>query len=180
MDKTLVSGMGAGLQRAALAAMAVLPVRDAGEGTEKRSEFWTLPGFCGDARIMTSFGELPIKALRLRDPLRTAEGNFVRVEWLDQIHLDEGFLHGLPDAHPVRIMQGSLGRERPKTDILVSPHQMVATGDSQFRKEFRTARDLLGRPGIMRRPETVLTYYMFHCGEPVTLMIEGVAVRVGA
>jgi Hint domain len=180
MEKTLVSGVGAGLQRAAQAALAILPAREAGEAPEKRSEFWTLPGFCGEARIMTSFGELPIKALRLRDPLRTVEGTFVRVEWLDQVHLDEGFLHGMPDAHPVRIMQGALGRERPKQEMLVSPQQMIATGDTQFRREFRTARDLLGRPGIMRRPETVLTYYMFHCGAPATLMIEGVAVRVGA
>ncbi|MCX7888335.1 MAG: Hint domain-containing protein [Rhodobacteraceae bacterium] len=142
------------------------------------AEPWTFAGFSGDARVMTSFGELPIKALRLRDPLRTPDGSYVTVQWIDRLNLDEGFLHGRPDAHPVCIAAGALGQERPKNELVVSPHQVVATNDLQFRQEFRSARDLTGRPGIMRRPGTVVTYYLFHCGKPATVMVEGVWVRV--
>lgn len=154
--------------------------RPASERTIKPSTaLWTLPGFGDEARVVTSFGELPMKALRVRDPLRTAEGEFVPVQWVDRLHLDEGFLHGMPDAHPIRIAAGALGRDRPKSEMVVSPHQMIATSEVQFRNDFRSARELLtGRPGILRLAETGMTYTMFHCGRPVTVMVEGVWVRV--
>jgi len=158
---------------AAAPAVARRPARD-----RDAAEPWTFPGFSGDARVMTSFGELPIKALRLRDPLRTPDGSYAPVQWIDRLNLDEGFLHGRPDAQPVCIAAGALGQDRPKNEFLLSPHQQVATNDLRFRQEFRSARDLTGRPGIMRRPETVVSYYMFHCGRPVTVMVEGVWMRV--
>lgn len=141
-----------------------------------KSRIWTLPGLCGDVRVMTSFGELPVKALRLRDPVRTATGGILPVRWLDVVHLDDAFLSGYPDAQPVLIRAGALGRDRPKTDILVSPHQKVAVGDGAFRPEYRLARDLDQRPGVIRRPTDRVSYYLFHLGEPTSVTVEGISV----
>ncbi|MFN0114786.1 MAG: Hint domain-containing protein [Paracoccaceae bacterium] len=143
-----------------------------------RPRVWTLPGLCGEARVMTSFGELPVKALRLRDPVRTIGGNFLPVKWVDQVHLDDGFLSGFPDAQPIHIWAGSLGRERPKCELLVSPQQQVAVGDGAFRPDYRLARDLLGRPGVVRRPQATVSYYLFHVGEPTSVLVEGLWVPV--
>lgn len=152
--------------------------RDSATPERRGAEFWTLPGFCWDARVTTSFGDLPAQALRVRDPVRTASGGYLQVKWTDEIKLDEGFLAGFPDAHPVTITAGSLGAGLPRNDLTVSPHQRVAVGDGAFRTEFRMARDLTGRPGILRRPQLPLRYFLFHCGEPTQVMVEGVWVTV--
>jgi Hint domain len=148
------------------------------EPEKRETTFWTLPGFCWNARVTTSFGELPIQALRLRDPVRTSTGAFLPVEWIDKVQLDEGFLQGYPDAHPVLIQPGSVGRGRPASAMMVSPHQRIGMGETALAPDFRMARDLTGRPGVMRRAETNLTYYMFHCGRPVSVMMEGIWVSV--
>jgi Hint domain len=144
----------------------------------KTPEFWTIPGLCWNARVTTSFGDLPIQALRLRDQVRTSNGAFAQVAFVDKIQLEDDFLKGYPDAQPVMIQAGAMGRGRPKQEIRLSPHQRVGLSESGISPDFRMARDLMGRPGVMRRPENGLTYYLFHCGTPVTVMIEGVWVSV--
>jgi len=139
---------------------------------------WTLPGFCDGTRITTSFGDLPIQALRRRDPLRTREGITSMVEWVDCIQLDEEFIAANPDALPVRISAGAFGPGRPEKDLMVSPQQIVDAGNTAFNPDFRIARDLLNRPGVTRQPKLMLSYYVFHCGRPVTVRADGLSVQV--
>lgn len=139
---------------------------------------WTLPGFCGSARVTTSFGALPIQALRRRDPLRTVQGTLATVDWVDRIQLDEGFLRANPDALPVRIGAGAFGGGRPERDLIVSPHQLVNVCPGQFRQDFRRARDLVDRPGILRQPEMLISYHVFHCATPAAVIVEGLCVSV--
>jgi len=141
-------------------------------------EKWALPGLCWNARVTTTFGEMPVQGLRVRDMLRCADGTTAMVEWVDEVHLDESFLYYYPDAQPIRIPAGSFGPGRPATDMVVSPQQRINIGMGPLRPEFRLARDLTDRPGIMRQPETSMTYYLFHCGRPVTVMAEGCCIQV--
>ena len=141
-----------------------LPVKDT---------LWTLPGFCANTKVGTSFGELPVHALRLRDPLRTVAGTNATVGWVDKVHLDEEFLRTHPDAQPIMIRAGSLGQNLPKEDLIVSPHQKINMSKVQFRQEFCLARDLEHVPGVMRKPEMMLTYFLFHCTVPVTVSVNG-------
>ncbi len=146
----------------------------------KRSEpvQWTLPGVFEGMRVTTSFGDLPVQALRRRDPLRTQAGMIATVEWVDRIQLDEEFLAANPDALPVRIPAGAFGSGRPERDLLVSPHQYVNASPVQFSQEFRRARDLTGRPGITRQPVRMASYHLFHCGAPAAVMVEGLCLSV--
>ena len=139
---------------------------------------WTLPGFASTMRVSTSFGDLPLQALRVPDPLRTASGDFARVAWIDHIRLDESFLEANPDAQPVLIPAGSLGPDRPRVDLLVSPHQKLTLTHAGMAPEIRLARDFLDRPGVSRKPMLSVSYTLFHCGEPVVVMVEGLAARV--
>lgn len=154
------------------------PVRRHAGNLPVKEIAWTLPGFSGNARVTTSFGNLPIQALRLRDPLRTKSGTFASVDWVKKMHLDEEFLRTHPDAQPISIRAGALGQGIPAVDLVVSPHQKVNVSRLQFSQDFRYARDLTDTPGIMRKPELLVTYYQFHCTLPVTVCVEGTWVSV--
>lgn len=141
-------------------------------------ERWRLPGFGWNVRVTTSFGDMPVQGLRLRDPLRSPRGDLHPVAWIDQVHLDEEFLHFYPDAQPVVIRAGSLGSGRPKADVIVSANQKINVSPTPYGQDLRLARDLTSRPGIMRANSTGLTYYLFHCGQPATVLVEGLAIPV--
>ncbi len=144
----------------------------------KTARNWTLPGLCWNTRVTTSFGALPVQVLRKYDPLRLADGTVARIAWVDKIQLDEDFLQAYPDAQPVLIRAGALGQGAPAQDILVSPHQKLDVRGPGFESDLRTARDLLGRPGVMRQPQTLMTYYLFHCGQPAKVSVEGLALHI--
>ncbi|MCB2129847.1 MAG: Hint domain-containing protein [Rhodobacteraceae bacterium] len=139
---------------------------------------WSLPGFCGNCRVTTSFGDLPLQALRKRDPLRTTDGRLSQVALVNRISLDEGFLSGNPDARPVRITAGAFGPGKPAADLIVSPQQVVDCGQSSYHRDFRMSRDLLDRPGIFRHTAETVTYYLFHCGSEMVVSVEGIAAPI--
>jgi hypothetical protein len=174
LNNESISGLATGVHSDAAAAAPV----GRGRRHPPRSVAWTLPGFGADVRVTTSFGDLPLHALRRRDPLRTPGGTIAMVHWCDRLRLDQGFLTANPDAQPILIQAKALGHGLPKTDILVSPHQMISVTPPGYQPQFRLARDLTGRPGILRRPEETMSYYLFHCETPTMVMVEGVAVSV--
>lgn len=134
---------------------------------------WSLPGFGPMLRVVTSFGPVPAQALRQRDLVRTRSGEFRKVEWVDRMVLDEGFLKSVPSALPVLIRAGALGAGLPANDIVVSPEQMLCIAGPGVPPRHVVARELLNRPGVMRKPEQIFTYTRFHCGEPVEVQAEG-------
>ena len=139
---------------------------------------WTLPGFGPMTRISTSFGDVPAQALRERDMIRTHEGKLHAVQWVDRVRLDSEFFRHAPDAHAILIRAGSMGQGLPKADIIVSPEQLLGLGRHAFSMKFVQAKSLLGRPGVIRKPEDIMTYTMFHCGISTTVRVEGVWAKV--
>lgn len=138
---------------------------------------WNLSGFAGTARVGTVFGDLPIQALRLRDEIRTAAGTIARVQWIDKVHLDEDFLRKHPSACPVGIRPNTFGNGRPMQELLISPRQEVCM-DAHVASRFLPAVDLCTQSRAHRVYSTGLTYYRFHCGETVSVRVEGVWVRI--
>ena len=139
---------------------------------------WNIPGFGPMTRICTSFGEVPAQALRERDIVRTEQGNLKPIVWLDRMQIDEDFARDVPDAHAVLIRAGCLGNGLPRSDVVVSPEQYVGLGRHVHEVEFVKAKTLLGRPGVLRKPEEIMTYTLFHCGEPIVARVEGLWARV--
>lgn len=124
-------------------------------------------------RISASFGEVHALALRERDLVRTKSDGFLPILWLDRIKLDEEFLELHPDAQPVIVSAGSLGRDVPSKDICLSPGQSIASLPGHYSSTERTAFSLLELPGVFRKPETSITYTRFHLGKPVAVRSEG-------
>lgn len=155
---------------------AAVPARTATQPAARTDRHWSLPGLCWNTSVMTSFGALPVQVLRKHDPLRLTDGAVARIAWFDKLQLDDAFLTAYPDAQPVLIRAGALGAGQPAQDMMVSPEQKLTAHNANFSSELRLARDLIGRPGILRQPQTVLTYYMFHCDQPARISASGVSI----
>jgi hypothetical protein len=138
---------------------------------------WALPGFGPMLRIVTSFGPVPAQALRQRDLVRTRSGEFRKVEWVDRMVLDEGFLQSVPSALPILIRAGALGPSLPASDVVVSPEQQVGIATPGSAPRYVLARELLSRPGVLRKPEQIFTYTRFHCGDLAEVQAEGLWFR---
>lgn len=132
---------------------------------------WDFEGFGPKARILTSFGYVPMEALRRRDPIKTFDGRFLEVELVDEIRLDRRYLIDHPEAQPIRLPKNSVGGAGPNTDLYVSGAQKLRSTDRT--NESVIAEDMIGRAGIMRKSHGYFTYYRFHCGEPCTVQIDG-------
>ncbi len=139
---------------------------------------WSLPGFGPMTRISTSFGEVHAQALRERDLIRTQSGQLKEIKFIDRVKLDAAFLQRVKEAHAVLIRAGALGNGLPKADVVVSPSQRIAVGRHAHDQTFVRASELLGRPGVVRKPEEIMTYTMFHCGEPVVARVEGLFAQI--
>lgn len=139
----------------------------------RKTKSWALPGFSGKARITTSFGDLPIEALRLRDSVKTRSGKFLEVKWIDKLQLDAQFLDLHPEANPILIPEGALGPMTPSNDVLVSPAQAFRLPRQASDMKARPAQSLVWRSNVTRKPQHGFTYYLFHCGEPTSVSIEG-------
>ncbi|WP_380991252.1 Hint domain-containing protein [Sedimentitalea sp. HM32M-2] len=134
---------------------------------------WSLPGFDRRCRVSTSFGELPIQALRVRDRVKTLSGAYKEVVKIDEIRLDADFMARHTEAHPLHLRAGALGKGTPQRNILVSPAQIICTTGLVGAQKTGPASGFEGHPSIHRSQQTEMTYYRFHCAEPETVCIEG-------
>ena len=141
---------------------------------------WEMPGFHGTTRVSTTFGELPIMGLRVRDRVRTISGEYKPVKWIKEIRFDREFLERTPEAQPIRIGREALGENCPETDILLSPAQELSVSTVWSRRMLRSARDLLSRPNVGRARETNVSYYVFHCGGTDIVRVGGVWCQVSS
>jgi hypothetical protein len=160
-----------------MAAVSQIQPTDIFPEKETSSVDWNLPGFGGKVRVGTTFGDLPIEALRLRDTIRTINGGTVRVQWIDKVHLDDDFVFNHPSARPIRIAPNAFGAGKPMHEMIVSPAQELCA-DAHMALRFRLAKGLSSHFNAHKLPSAGLTYYRFHCGEPVVVQMEGVWVKV--
>lgn len=135
---------------------------------------WSLSGFSAKSRVLTSFGYVPMEALRRRDPVKTFDGRFLEVEFVDEIKLDRRYLIDHPEAQPILLPRHSLGASRPTTEMFVSGAQRLKINDRVHNDQGVLAEEMIGRAGIMRKSHGYFTYYRFHCGEPCTVHVDGI------
>ena len=134
---------------------------------------WTLPGFCGTAQIMTALGYVPISDLKLGVPVKTRNLGYRRVEWIDNIELNANFLGQNPTAYPLLIPASSLGPSQPRRDMLISQAQRIDVPRYSGCVSAQSSSSISGRTGISRVPKPSFKYYLFHCGTPVSVDVEG-------
>ncbi|WP_158269910.1 Hint domain-containing protein [Litoreibacter ponti] len=88
-------------------------------------------GLLGGVRVLTMNGYQPIEALQAGDRVVTRNG--MRV--LADIYVEEHLMR------PIRVGQGTLGFNRPDTDMMMAPDQEVMVRD--WRAEMLFGRDMV-------------------------------------
>ena len=139
---------------------------------------WCIPGFGAGARIQTSFGLVPIEVLRRGDPVKANGDQFLKVQYVDQIKLDRRFLLNFPEAQPVTIPKDAFGVSCPNQPIRLSGAQVIKLPSRFDQGRGKAAHDLIGQRNIARDLSGYFTYYVFHCGEPCSVCIDGLWVEI--
>jgi len=134
---------------------------------------WSLPGFGAGTQICTSFGYLPIEALRRRDPVKTRDGRFLKVQHVDKVMLDRRYLLNNPDAQPISILTSGLAANVPNRPTLVSGGLKIRSPGKFDQGSGQLAETYLGLSKVSRKHHGYFSYYVFHCGVPCTINANG-------
>lgn len=148
----------------------------AGDLGEKPKKRWSIPGIYSGTRISTSFGEVPAHLIRVRDQLRTREGNYVRVLRIDEYKLDADFLAEHPEARPIRFTSR---RDTPSGAVYLSPGQRVLARGSSGQEVLRMAADFTDQPGMVPDVPGPFSYFVFHLGKAALVRAEGMWIALG-
>ncbi|WP_375342486.1 Hint domain-containing protein [Yoonia sediminilitoris] len=135
---------------------------------------WSLPGFGAGASVATAFGYVPVEALRRRDPIKTQDGRFLRVEHVDSVRLDRRYLLTHPDSQPIAIRKNGLAPAIPSQTILMAGCQKISPIGRFDQVSAKVAADYIPLGRAERKLHGHFTYYVFHCGEPCTVNINGI------
>jgi hypothetical protein len=141
--------------------------------TVEMGNTWSLPGFGAGARVTTAFGYVPVEALRLRDPIKTRDGRFLVVQHIDKVQLDRRFLLTHPEAQPIAIPKNGLAAAVPSQAILMSGSVRIQAPGRFYQAAGKLVTDYLGLGKVERKLHGYFTYYVFHCGAPCTVSIDG-------
>jgi len=139
---------------------------------------WNLPGIFSGTRLSTSFGEVPAHLVRVRDQLRTRDGEFLRVLRIDEYKFDAEFLADHPEARPVRFSAKATGRHGEARTVFLSPGQRVLARNTSGQEVLKPAWEFLDRPGIVPDVAGPFCYYVFHLGKAALVRAEGMWVAV--
>ncbi len=134
---------------------------------------WSLPGFGAGACVTTAFGFVPVEALRRRDPVKTRDGRFLEVQHVDTVRLDRRFLLTHPDAQPIAIAKNRLAANIPNQTILMSGCQKIRSPGQFDQVSGKMAADYVDLGRAERKCHGYFTYYVFHCGEPCIVNVNG-------
>jgi len=114
------------------------------------------PGFTSGTWIATARGEIPVDRLRPGDRVLTRDSNLQELRGITRHDLSGRDLLNRPEARPVMIRAGALGRSQPERDLLLAPaHAVLLVGPlaralSGRRVVLAASRRLEGRPGVHR------------------------------
>ena len=160
------------LQKAAAQSGSVAAISK--EPSIKPEGIWSLPGFGAGARVATAFGYVPVEALRRRDPIKTRDGRFLKVAHVDTVRLDRRYLLTHPEAQPIAIRKNGLAPSVPSQEILMSGAQKISPLGRFDQVTCKVAADYIALGRAERKLHGHFTYYVFHCGEPCTVNINGI------
>lgn len=115
----------------------------------RRQRMPTTPCFTPGTLIATRTGELPVELLQPGDRVITRDNGLQEVRWVGRRHLDALDFAAEPHLRPVMVRQGSLGRDLPERDLILSPnHRVLVSRDrtaiaSQNREVLMAAKHLM-------------------------------------
>lgn len=123
-------------------------------GTWSPGDGLDVPCFARGTLIETDKGEVPIENLRCGDRVRTLDHGFQEIRWIGNRLLSNIDLQVKENLYPIHIRAGALGRNLPRSDLLVSPQHRILVRSKIAHRIFGTeevlvsAKQLLAIEGI--------------------------------
>lgn len=122
---------------------------------ENMDEFWPeVVCFATGTMIRTTKGILAVETLQSGDMVLTRDNGLQPIRWIGSRKLSTEILAAAPHLRPIRIKAGSLGRNIPVNDLIVSPQHRVLVRSKIAQRMFGTdevlvaAKQLLDVEGI--------------------------------
>lgn len=134
-----------------------------------------IPCFTPGTMIATPRGEVPVESLREGDRVITRDNGIQEIRWTGNRTLNRAELAEGQNLKPILIKAGSLGRNLPERDMLVSPqHRVLVTGETpqlyfEESEVLVAAKHLVGKQGVsvMDTMRTTYIHFMFDRHEVV-------------
>ncbi|MBY4892336.1 tandem-95 repeat protein [Rhodobacteraceae bacterium N5(2021)] len=134
-----------------------------------------IPCFTPGTMIATPRGEVPVETLREGDKVITRDNGIQEIRWTGNRTLNRTELAKGDNLKPILIKAGSLGRNLPERDMLVSPqHRVLITGETpqlyfEESEVLVAAKHLIGKQGVsvMDTMRTTYIHFMFDRHEVV-------------
>ena len=95
-----------------------------------------LPCFLSGTVIATPRGEKPVEALRPGDRVITRDNGLQELRWTLRRDVSGRAFLDRPEARPVMIRAGALGRAQPERDICLAPHHGGLVSGDLAREHF--------------------------------------------
>jgi Hint domain len=154
--------------------MSQAPVAEGGSQPERCT-----PCFTPGAMITTQRGELPIQMLEAGDRVVTRDNGIQPVRWVGKTQMFLQDFQAEPHLLPVLVRQGSLGRDLPERDMMVSPNHrlLVANERTSLRyseREVLIAAKHLSVPGVHTVQSSGTTYIHFLCDRHEVVLVNGI------
>lgn len=137
--------------------------------------------FAAGTLIDTPGGPVPVEDLAPGDLVRTRDGSDRPLRWRSARRIGADALAGRPNLWPVCIAAGALGRNRPESDLLVSPQHRVLLRSGVARRLSGAAEvlvpaiRLVGLPGIAQVcPAEGVSYHHFATDRHDIVLANGV------
>ena len=132
-------------------------------GNSEYSDF--VPCFTSGTRMVTSRGEVLIDDLKVGDSLITRDNGFQQIAWIGRNDLTTSDTQTDAKLRPIRIAAGSLGKNYPRQDLIVSPNHRVLFVEPDADLIFGSqeilvaAKFLTDRPGVEVLPPAPVSYF---------------------
>jgi hypothetical protein len=102
-----------------------------------------MPCFTPGIKIATPVGEVPVENLRVGDGIVTRDNGVQQVRWVGQATLDSAGLAAAPHLKPMLIRQGSMGRDVPERDMMLSPNHRILVANDRTALYFEASEVLV-------------------------------------
>lgn len=137
------------------------------------------PCFTPGTMITTLRGECPVEHLTVGDQVITRDNGIQPVRWIGKSQL---FLHDFqadPHLLPVFIRQGSLGKDLPERDMLVSPNHRILVTNARSaikfsEREVLIAAKHLTSAGVHTVQSSGTIYIHFMCDSHEVVLANGI------
>jgi hypothetical protein len=137
------------------------------------------PCFTPGAMITTQRGELPIEMLEVGDRVITRDNGIQPVRWVGKSQMFLQDFQAEPHLLPVLIRQGSLGKDLPERDMMVSPNHRILVANERTSLRFSEREVLvsakhLSVPGVHTVQSSGTTYIHFLCDRHEVVLVNGI------